>query len=487
MTPQVVLPPNLGASYAWGWQTGDHISHIPPELLSAIFYTAQCRSAVDDRQAGEEDDKFARRCVLQSQVEVLVSHVNVHWRNVALTTCVLWRHINIGRNESVEKIRAYLARSGPCIPLHFRLDLRCRIPALTEILDLVFQQLDRWERIAIHSNIETSDIPVVSRLYDTSAPSLEQLGLCIHDIDSENLRRVRRADFEQILTHGCPRLTVLRLRGLSMHFFRPPLTHITTLYLEQTRGLFMGFERFKHFLTAAPALAHLSIHDAIIDEDADFWPTNSVDCIPLPNLVSLRISIPGTLQHIFSDVLISISAPGLQSLVLKEVGQMHLDRFLQLPGASGKFPALRSLTFCDFDYQSPERLALMCTALPSITEFTCIHTTTYAPTILVMMAGKSTASVAGSPTGDPWPGLRTFNTNLDVDDLELLRMAVERRQRIECPLRLLRISGIEEEDIDEDEEETWEWLEENLKLERFEAVERWPPGSDYDPDDTLFT
>jgi hypothetical protein len=51
----------------------------------------------------------------------------------------------------------------------------------------------------------------------------------------------------------------------------------------------------------------------------------------------------------------------------------------------------------------------------------------------------------------------------------------------------LRISGIEEEDIDEDEEETWEWLRENLTVERFEAVERWPPGSDYDPDDTLFT
>ncbi|KAJ7255427.1 hypothetical protein B0H12DRAFT_531956 [Mycena haematopus] len=464
-----------------GLRTRDYISNIPPELLSTIFYTAQCSSAVDDRGTEEEDEDFARRCALHAQVEVLVSHVNVYWRNVALTTCILWRHINIGRNESVVKIRAYLGRSGQCT-LHFRLDLRCKIPALTEIVDLVFQQLDRWERFTVHSNIEASDIPVVSRLYDASAPSLEQLGLCINDVDSENLKRVRRADFEQILTHGCPRLTVLRLRGLSMHFFRPPLTSITTLYLEQTRGLFMGFERFKHLLTAAPALAHLSIHDAIIDEQDDFWPVNSADCIPLPNLVSLRISIPGTLQHIFSDVLISITAPQLQSLVLKEVGQMHLDRFLRLPGASRKFPALRSLTFCDFDYQSPEHLALMCAALPSITEFTCIHTTAYAPTILLMMAGQSTTSESA---GDPWPDLRTFSTNLDVDDLELVRMAVERRQRIGFPLRFLRISGIDEEDIDE--EETWEWLGENLTVERFEAIERWPPGSDYDPDDTLFT
>ncbi|KAJ6519019.1 hypothetical protein C8R45DRAFT_11335 [Mycena sanguinolenta] len=482
----VVLPPNLGASCTSGLRTRDHVSHIPPELLATIFHIAQCPSAVDDQGSEEEDEDFARRCALHAQVELLVSHVSGYWRDVALTTSILWRHINIGQNESVEKIRAYLARSGPSTPLRFRLDLRLEIPALTEIVDLVFGHLDRWERFTIHSNIETSDLPVVSRLYDASAPALEQLGLCVHDVDSENLKRVRRADFEQILTHGCPRLTVLRLRGLSMHFFRPPLTSITTLYLEQTRGIFIGFECFKHFLIAAPALAHLSIHDAILDEH-DFWPTDSVDCIPLLSLLSLRIAIPGLLQHIFSDILISISAPKLQSLVLKDVSDFYLDRFLQLPGASSKFPALRSLTFCDFDYQSRERLALMCAALPSITDFTRIHTTVDAPTLLVLMAGQSKTFVDGSTIDDPWPGLRTLSTNLDVGDLELLRTAVERRQHIGCPLRVLRISGIDEEDIGEEEEETWKWLGENLTVERFDTLEQWPPGSDYDPDDTLFT
>ncbi|KAF7356428.1 F-box domain-containing protein [Mycena venus] len=445
-------------------QTRDYICNIPPELLAAIFQTAQRASEVDDRRLGEEEEDFAPRCALQTRVEVLVSHVNVYWRDVALNTRVLWRYINVGPHESADKIRVYMARSGPCTPLHLRLDLREAIPALTEILDLVFQQLDRWERFIIHSNIETSKIPVVSRLYDTCAPSLEHLGLCIHDIDSENLASVRRTDFEQILTQGCPRLTVLRLRGLSMHFFRPPLSNVTTLYLEQTRGLFLGYQCFKNLLTAAPALAHLSIHDTIIDEWEDSWPVDSVDDIPLPNLVALRLSIPGTLQHIFSDILISISAPRLISLVLKEVGQIHLDRFLQLPAASTKFPVLSSLTFCDFDYQSAERLALMCAAFPN-----------------------SIASVPGSPDGEPWPGLQTLSTNLDPDDLQLTRDAVERRQRIGCPLRFLCVSGIEEEEIDEDEEEIWEWLEENLTVERFETVERWPPGSEYDPDDTLFT
>jgi hypothetical protein len=429
-----------------GSQIGGYVSNIPPELLASIFQIA--------RQPADEDEDQ------QVPVEIVVSHVNVYWRNVALTTRVLWRHINIGQKESLNKLRAYLVRSAPLTPLHLRLDLKWEIPALPEKLDLVFEQFDRWERFIIHSNMEKSEIPVVSRLYDVSAPLLEHLGLCIDDIDSENLKAVRRADFEQILTHGCPRLTVLRLRGLSMHFFRPPLTNITTLYLEQTRGLFIGYDRFKHLVTAAPALAHLSIADTIIDEAEDSWPLDSVSCIPLPNLVSLRLSIPGTLQHIFSDILISISAPQLKSLVLKEVGQTHLDRFLAFPGVSNKFPSLRSLMFYDFDYQSVERLALMCAALPSIREFTCIHTTTYPATILVLMTGQSTASVTGSPTGDPWPDLHTLSTNFDLDDLELIKIAVERRQSIGRPLRLLRICGILTEETDEEDEEILEWLEE---------------------------
>ncbi|KAJ6514940.1 hypothetical protein C8R47DRAFT_1089125 [Mycena vitilis] len=466
-------------------QADDYISTMPPELLANIFQLAHQPGLSEGEEEEEDADEPPASDQPASPTEMVLSHVNFYWRNVALTTRVLWRHITIEQKEPLEKVRAYLGRSGPHTPLHLRVDVRRDIPALTEKLHLVFQHLDRWERVTIHSNLETSDIPIVARLYDASAPILEHLALCVHDVDSTNIEAFRRADLEQILTQGCPRLTVLRLRGLSMHFFRPPITNITTLHLEQTRGIFLGYECFKNLLIAAPALAHLSIHDTIIDELEESWPPD--ECIPLPNLVSLRIFFPGTLQHVFSDILISISAPRLESLVLKEAGETHLDRFLGLPGVSTKFPSLRSLTFCDFDYLEAERLAQMCAAFPKVTEFTCIHTTAYPPTALVMMAGKSAVAVPGSPNGDPWPDLHTFNANLDVDDLELVKIAVERRKLIGYPLRVLRISGVDEFDLDEETEEIFDWLEDNLTVERFSAVERWPPGSDYDPDDTLFT
>ncbi|KAJ7696466.1 hypothetical protein B0H17DRAFT_1053334 [Mycena rosella] len=462
----------------------DHISAIPPELLASIFQLAQ-----DDSL---EDESSEEPVVTHPPVEVVASHVSIYWRNVALSTRLLWRHIDINQRETVEKLRIYLSRSG-LTPLHVRLDLNLiknplDIAALAEKVDLVFSHLARLGRLSIHSNIETVDLPVVSRLYDALAPSLEHLCLCINDVDSENLKAIRRTDFEQILTKGCPRLTVLRLRGLSMHFFRPPLANITTLYLEQTRGLFIGYQRFTHLLTASPALAHLSIHDTIIDEWEEAWPANSVSCIPVPNLVSLRISIPGTLQHVFSGILISIHAPRLASLVLKEAGEVHLDRFFQLPDAALKFPALRALTFCDFDYQSVERLAMMCAAFPGVTEFTCLHSTAYAPRILHMMAEYAPAPGAVGAVAPPWPHLETFTTTLDIADLELVREAMECRQRIGCPLRLLRVSAstFEYMDDDEEEDEDLDWLQDNMTVETFLETDRWPPGSDYDPDDILF-
>ncbi|KAJ7091497.1 hypothetical protein B0H15DRAFT_239647 [Mycena belliarum] len=463
----------------------DYISAIPPELLASIFQLAQCQDLEP------EDDEDGEPAFISPALEVATSHVSVYWRNVALTTRLLWRHISISQRETVEKLRVYLSRSGQ-VPLYVRLDL-VQAPgqpdALTEKVDLVFLHLARWGRFAIHSNIETSELPIVSRLYDALAPSLEHLSLCINDVDSVSLRSIRRADFEQILTKGCPRLSVLRLRGLSMHFFRPPLANITTLYLEQTRGIFIGYDRFKHLLTASPALAHLSIHDTIIDEDEDMWPPDSFGCIPVPNLVSLRISIPGTLQHIFSDILISISAPRLESLVLKEVGEAHLDRFFDLPDAASKFPALRALTFCDFDYHSVERLAKMCAALPSIRDFTCLHSTSYAPKILFMMANAAAVSIAGAPANPhPWPNLETLATTLDVKDLELARRAMECRRRLGYPLQLLRISDdvFESEYMEEEDEDHLDWLQDNMAVESFSGLGNWPPGSDYDPDDDLF-
>ncbi|KAJ7251334.1 hypothetical protein C8J57DRAFT_672813 [Mycena rebaudengoi] len=450
-----------------------NISSIPPELLATMIKLAQ--------ESSRSEDEDSDGGINQLPVEVAASHVSVYWRNVALSSRLLWCHIDVRPGESLGKLREYLARSGQCL-LTVLLDLTRRPsePNLAAKLDLLFLHLSRWRRVTIHSSQETSDIPVVSRLYDVFAPSLEHLCLCINDMDSENLKSIRRAAFEQILTQGCPRLSVLRLRGLSMHFFRPPLTNITTLYLEQTRGLFIGFHRFSNLLTASPSLAHLSIHDSIIDDMVETWP---FDChIATPNLVSLRISLPGV-RPMFSEILMSLIAPKLQSLVLKEVGEAHLDRFFAVPDCASKFPALRSLTFFDFDYQSDTRIAKLCIALPSITEFTCIHSTAYPPKILRMMAGKvnSLPRLLGD-LGVPWPQLHTFTTTLDIDDLELVREAMEQRQRIGCPLQRLRLSSVLDE-LDEDDEDDLEWLQGNMRVERFTSIDRWPPGSEYDPDD----
>ncbi|KAJ7093115.1 hypothetical protein C8R44DRAFT_750017 [Mycena epipterygia] len=326
---------------------------------------------------------------------------------------------------------------------------------------------------------ENSELPIVSRLYDEAAPVLEHLNLFVNDVDSECLKSIRRTKSEQILTKGCPLLTVLRMRGLPMHFFCPPLTNITTLYLEQTRGLFLGYRRFVKLLTASPVLAHLSIQASVIDESEESWPPESRDCISVLNLVSLRLAFPGTLQQSFSDVLGSVCAPRLQSLVLKAMGEMQLDNFLASPAvAAAKFPALRSLALCDFDYHSNMRWAAICAAFPHITDFIHFYTTTCPPRILSMLAGL----LAEWPS-DTWPNLQTLTVTLDIDDLPLVQDAVAHRKKIGHPIPVLRVFETVFEEMNDGDEEILNWLEKNTMVERLMTVDRWPPGSDYDPDD----
>ncbi|KAJ7066419.1 hypothetical protein C8F01DRAFT_700936 [Mycena amicta] len=473
----------------------DYVSAIPPELLARIFRAAQLPEQDDD----DRDDEQER--TQSVPLEILVSQVSRYWRTTALGTGLLWRNISVSQSCSVDKLRTYLARSGTQTPLHVQVAVAHRqatdveFATMQQKLDLMFEQRERWQRLMIQVDIERAELPLVTRMYDCTAPALERLVLCIDDIDEDSLpnAQVRRADMEQILTQGCPQLKVLRLRGLSTHFFRPSLHNVTTLYLEQTRGLFLGFEQFKHLLTSAPQLAHLSVHDTLIDDSEEAWPLQDLSSIPAPQLTALRLSHPGSAQPLESGILLALYAPLLTSLVVKNPTYAGLTPFVAFPGIYTKF-ALRTLAFCDFDYNSADRLRPLTKALPCVSEFTRLASPVTSPSVLLMLAGEwvSTDILAEEmvSSSELWPELHTINTTLDISDLPLLRSAVERRKRVGYPLRVVRLppSVFQEAEEDDDDAETLEWLSNNLEvLEPFVAMDRWPPGEEHDPEDNLFT
>ncbi|KAF7308953.1 F-box domain-containing protein [Mycena kentingensis (nom. inval.)] len=464
----------------------DYTLRVPPELLARIFQFAQRLEAPPDAADDSDSDEPSGNLPL----EILVSHVSSYWRQTALGTALLWRNISISQTGSLAKLHAYLARSGPQTPLHFQVDLTQRqlgdvcaqeLATMREKLDLVFERRERWQRLTIRADQERAELPLVGRLYDCPAPALERLVLCVEDIDRDSLTQaqVRREETQQILMQGTPQLKSLRLRGLSTHFFRPSLTTVTTLYIEQTRGLLLGFERFRELLQSAPQLAHLSVHDTIIDDEEEEWPFDVLSSIPTPQLTCLRLALLGTAQPLESGILLAVQAPLLTSLVVKNPTLDGLAPFSLFPSANTKFPALRSLALVDFDYNSADRLRPLAEALPNIVEFTRLHTTLETPAVLDMLAGNwISVALRKRYIGEGvelWPALHTVNTTMD---------------RVGCPLRVVRLppSVFEEAEDDEDDAETIRWLRENLEvLASFVQMERWPPGEEHDPEDNLFT
>ncbi|KAF9010668.1 hypothetical protein BDQ17DRAFT_1203027, partial [Cyathus striatus] len=336
---------------------------IPTELLSTIFLFAKAfqEAEMDSTEREDVDDDFP------ISFELVISHVSSHFREVAINTHRLWTSIQMRPGRSLECILTYIRRSAAC-PLDIRIDLSGCVHnpggMTTEMLDIIIPQAHRWRYLYITSEREVTENSMVMQLCNCEVPMLEHLSVCVSDVDraDTNVASINDHLLPSILAAGAPRLSFLRLRGLAMHFFRPPLTFVTTLHLDQTKLLPIQYATFRNILTGPVMLRHLSIYGDIIGPES--WP-GDMSAISLPALQSLRIC--GVGGRIYSRFLLSIAAPHLQSLVLKDVQEHDLDNFWEHADIS-KFLRLKSVTFCDFDV-SDFTYERMFRTFPSITEF----------------------------------------------------------------------------------------------------------------------
>ncbi|KAG5644966.1 hypothetical protein DXG03_007338 [Asterophora parasitica] len=445
------------------------ISSLPSELLSYIFRLGQ---AMDFAIVTLE----AHLRVLQS-FEVLVSHVSSRFRAVALGTPVLWSRITIAPTFRGEEIDTYLTRSAQC-GLKVRMNL-ASAPSLNtlqmEKVDIMVPHLRQFERLAINTTYESRLQPILRRLYHSAAPMLQHLSVAVDEVES-----VPPED-DKILQGGAPILTFVRLRGLALHLFRPPLTNVTTLHLDETTGLPMLYTTFREIITAPSILYNLSVYgDLIAPQTNTNWDTNVIN---LPYLRHLRIC--GVGGAIYSGLLINIRAPALESLVLKDLKEGDLSHFWasEYPIAT-RFPLLSSLTFLDSDVSCDEYLEMF-HVFPDITSFTAAYEMR-TPTLLQLL---STPQPDAEPSRDPkimWPRLQTLTLLVNLHDMEhVIVDVVERRKALRYPLTKLRL-GIPHP---LSELSQYAWLKENVALERLVEHDGWPKANaafDADPDDNLF-
>ena len=437
------------------------VCSLPPEILSWIFELGQ---AIEVGEYEERDDSDSDDAPVHiSSFEVVVSHVSSHFRNVAIGTRKLWRSIDITRVQSVESMVTYIARSDG-YGLRVRLNFDGREPRAAELakFNVILAHSDRYHRLVIDTVSEAMDNPIIRRFSDIRAPMLEHLSISVEEAEGTTVLNTG------VLWGGAEKLSFVRLRGLAMPLFRPPLNMVTTLHLDQTIPLPIHLTTFFHILTASPSLAHLSVYGDIVGSLA--WP-GTMPPIDLPNLRSLRIcGISGT---IYSSLLLGINAAGLHSLVLKDTQEFDLENFWASPHVL-KFPQLHHLTFCDFEFSS-HAYAEVFRAFPTIKKFTSYSSTT--PRILSLLALLTGPDI-------PWPDLHTLSFLLNLSDDDLIEDVVRNREAAGCPLVRLRLGT----SLHPSALRRYNWLEENIILETVDMLEYWPAlDVSSDEDDVLFS
>jgi hypothetical protein len=450
---------------------------LPRELVALVFCHGQ-RMARD-----AEDDDYPTPSSLP-KFEVTISHVSSYWRDVAINQGVLWANIHLSPRTSLAELEAYLLRSAKCL-LNVRVDTLDGV-SMDRKLDMLTHELPRWKRFSVGRDNRGHENALFERLKGSTAPLLEHMSIYV---DAQE-----HLECMQSLTSGAKSLSFVRLGGRAMPFFLPPINSMVTLHLDQTAHLPMSYQRFFQVLTASPVLANLSIHGDIIGTAV--WPptTGAMDPIEMPALRSLRIC--GIGGPVYCVILLSISAPGLESIVLKDVFDHDLDQLWdspQMTARSPKFPALTSLTFFDFDFTESTYRKLF-QVFPAITHFTS-YAESSPPRVLKLLGDGGSGGGGGrggigsgtqrSPY-PPWPNLHTITFYLQFDDEDSINAMVEKRMHLEHPIMKIRLGAETEERLSHMLGQV-ERLKEFVILERFIDVDPWPVDLPYiDEDDRLF-
>ncbi|KAF8871077.1 hypothetical protein BD779DRAFT_1454548, partial [Infundibulicybe gibba] len=278
----------------------------------------------------------------------------------------------------------------------------------------------------------------------------------------------------RILLNGTPNLSFIRLRGIAIYLFRPRLTSVKTLHIDQTWSLPLPYRVFVRVLTASPLLTHLSIFGDIMGPAG--WAThNPQDSICLPSLRSLRVC--GVRENSFSGLLLAINAPRLESLVLKGVHEHDLDSLCNSSNAT-KFSYLQSLTFCDFELSQIVYMKLF-SLLPMIVTFKTFFASPSTPTIFQLLGNlDQVAGCMGNPI--PWPRLRNITCLLDLGDQVLIEKTVKSRRDHGCPLSRLRFGTVDMSASAKLQ------LGSDIVIEEFGDIDQWRASQNHDHDDNLF-
>ena len=365
------------------------ISSLPNELLSAIF--EHCHPPSPSLRTGPP-------------IEIVLSHINQRFRDIAMNTRLLWARIEVSFRTPFDKVIAYLQRSRTS-PFDLYIDLDTNLGSGSDLrlgTDVQLYTISEWEtimsymtrcrRLSARCNEPNVVDGMIIKLHMVDAPLLQSLQI---ECSYEEVEHHTGA-YRQIFGGGAPALTAVRLKGWGVHQCLPPLAGVTSLtLLESSWGT--AWSDLRDILGGCLSLTHL-VFGYIFTEDI---PDNFESTIILPTLRSLGISTHDSdgVPRI-DQILLAISAPVLESLVIDHIVEEDLVDISQLQN-SDCFPHLRylSVSLLSGVEIGQESWTLFCSVFPRVTHFTLRsdgYETVGAETLITALA--YTPAESASPT-----------------------------------------------------------------------------------------
>lgn len=424
------------------------VYRLPNELLTGILINYQ-RSV-----------RYSKPGIIPFQVTA--SHVSHRWRDLVLSTPLLWNTIdfrirptNHVQGRILSQLEAYLTRSDACF-LDIILDIHI-VDDLSSYFNLLAAHSRRWRRLSIATRYEQVD-DIQNLLKNIQTTGFEHLSITLGRPQEGSLspRKPYATISPTIFLAGCPSLTFVRLAGMALGNLHPPLITVTTLHLDGWTRNFMTHDQLKAILEASISLVNLSLNQLHIHHSRD--PLEVIHPVKLLNLQCLRLRGPCSPV---SRLLSLMDTPKLHSLSLQDIDTFDSDI---LP--SVEWLSIDSCALDDLE------VAHLFRSFPSV-EFLGIDESL--PDIYYML----------HPDFDdhkphPWPRLRTISLrNLQAIDVpHLCHLVFSLQQSNKSPLGKVCLDRRSRTVLRA--KHRLDWLQDRLKVEHCDVPEPWPLGLGYE-------
>lgn len=320
------------------------IASLPSEVLADIF------EELHASQQAEQTYPLTKRS------EMVISHVTIRWRSVALGSPKLWTQIpRISGPKLLGHAQAYLERSKT---LPIDLDVRWERNEPTQAYyHLLGPHIDRCRHLRMLASAFKDLIAQINIFSAKNAPFLQSMELvCTASIEDEDEGEVEGEDENfsspDVLSGGAPLLSAVHVVGI-------PLSRCIPLQASKSITV-MCLERLdRDALLHAPNLVHLMLDQfQLADEVLD--PASP---ITLAHLKTLSIDVSDAREGQFATFFMLFSAPSLETLYLRHFTDNDFNAF---PPA--KFPALRHLVINSYiSHESISELAIACSNITHLT------------------------------------------------------------------------------------------------------------------------